>query len=172
MRYYLKKWEVRLLEEICKHIESMRNTGDMYYLGAKVLDAKRKKMVVEGKTTIEFAIMQPLVTVSAVACEIYLKMLVANKKRDFPGRGHKLEDWYGRLTEEQKKHIEDEFNKWIEDRSDFKTELTQINNCFLEWRYLYEKGWVENSSITHIRIGSVVKLMEILHDMCHSLKLE
>ena len=153
-------------------MEEMRDTGDMYYLGARVLEEKRKAMVVEGQTTIEFAITQPLVTVSAVACEIYLKMLAANKKGEFPGRGHKLKVWYERLDEEQKKCIEGEFNKWIEDRSDFKTELTQINNCFLEWRYLYEKGWVENSGITHIRIGSVVKLMEILHDMCHSLKLE
>ena len=160
------------MEEIRKHIKSMRDTGDMYYLRARVLEEKRKAMVVEGQTTIEFAITQPLVTVSAVACEIYLKMLAANKKGEFPGRGHKLKVWYERLDEEQKKCIEGEFNKWIEDRSDFKTELTQINNCFLEWRYLYEKGWVENSGITHIRIGSVVKLMEILHDMCHSLKLE
>ena len=161
------------MEEICKHIKSMRDTGDMYYLGARILEEKRKAMVVEGQTAIEFAITQPLVTVSAVACEIYLKMLVANnKKGEFPGRGHKLKVWYELLDEEQKKCIEGEFNKWIEDRSDFKTELTQINNCFLEWRYLYEKGWVKNSGITHIRIGSVVKLMEILHDMCHSLELE
>lgn len=160
------------MEEIRKHVKSMRDTGDMYYLGARVLDEKRKDMVVEGKISIEFAIMQPLGTVSAVACEIYLKMLITNKTGKLPQKGHKLKKLYGQLTEDQKKHIEDEFNKWIEDRSDFKTELAQIDNSFLEWRYLYEKGWIEDTSIKHIRIGSIVKLMEILYDMCHSLKLE
>lgn len=160
------------MEEIRKHIKSMRDTGDMYYLGARVLEEKRKAMVVEGQTAIEFAITQPLVTVSAVACEIYLKMLITNKLGKLPPKGHKLKKLYEQLTEEQKKHIEDEFNKWIEDRSDFETEIAQIDNSFLEWRYLYEKGWIEDTSITHIRIGSIVKLMEILHDMCHSLKLE
>ncbi len=160
------------MEEICKHIKSMRDTGDMYYLGARILEEKRKAMVVERKAAIEFAITQPLVTVSAVACEIYLKMLITNKLGKLPPKGHKLKKLYEQLTEEQKKHIEDEFNKWIEDRSDFETEIAQIDNSFLEWRYLYEKGWIEDTSITHIRIGSIVKLMEILHDMCHSLKLE
>ncbi len=160
------------MEEICKHIKSMRDTGDMYYLGARILEEKRKAMVVERKVAIEFAITQPLVTVSAVACEIYLKMLITNKLGKLPPKGHKLKKLYEQLTEEQKKHIEDEFNKWIEDRSDFETEIAQIDNSFLEWRYLYEKGWIEDTSITHIRIGSIVKLMEILHDMCHSLKLE
>jgi HEPN domain-containing protein len=150
----------------------MRDTGDMYYLGARILEEKRKAMVVERKVAIEFAITQPLVTVSAVACEIYLKMLITNKLGKLPPKGHKLKKLYEQLTEEQKKHIEDEFNKWIEDRSDFETEIAQIDNSFLEWRYLYEKGWIEDTSITHIRIGSIVKLMEILHDMCHSLKLE
>ena len=160
------------MEEICKHIKSMRDTGDMYYLGARILEEKRKAMVVERKVAIEFAITQPLVTVSAVACEIYLKMLITNKLGKLPPKGHKLKKLYEQLTEEQKKHIEDEFNKWIEDRSDFETEIAQIDNSFLEWRYLYEKGWIEDTRITHIRIGSIVKLMEILHDMCHSLKLE
>lgn len=160
------------MEEICKHIKSMRDTGDMYYLGARILEEKRKAMVVERKVAIEFAITQPLVTVSAVACEIYLKMLITNKLGKLPPKGHKLKKLYEQLTEEQKKYIEDEFNKWIEDRSDFETEIAQIDNSFLEWRYLYEKGWIEDTSITHIRIGSIVKLMEILHDMCHSLKLE
>lgn len=160
------------MEEICKHIKSMRDTGDMYYLGARILEEKRKAMVVERKVAIEFAITQPLVTVSSVACEIYLKMLITNKLGKLPPKGHKLKKLYEQLTEEQKKHIEDEFNKWIEDRSDFETEIAQIDNSFLEWRYLYEKGWIEDTSITHIRIGSIVKLMEILHDMCHSLKLE
>lgn len=160
------------MEEIRKHIKSMRDTGDMYYLGARILEEKRKAMVVERKVAIEFAITQPLVTVSAVACEIYLKMLITNKLGKLPPKGHKLKKLYEQLTEEQKKHIEDEFNKWIEDRSDFETEIAQIDNSFLEWRYLYEKGWIEDTSITHIRIGSIVKLMEILHDMCHSLKLE
>lgn len=160
------------MEEICKHIKSMRDTGDMYYLGARILEEKRKAMVVERKVAIEFAITQPLVTVSAVACEIYLKMLITNKLGKLPPKGHKLKKLYEQLTEEQKKHIEDEFNKWIEDRSDFETEIAQIDNSFLEWRYLYEKGWIEDTSITNIRIGSIVKLMEILHDMCHSLKLE
>lgn len=160
------------MEEICKHIKSMRDTGDMYYLGARILEEKRKAMVVERKVAIEFAITQPLVTVSAVACEIYLKMLITNKLGKLPPKGHKLKKLYEQLIEEQKKHIEDEFNKWIEDRSDFETEIAQIDNSFLEWRYLYEKGWIEDTSITHIRIGSIVKLMEILHDMCHSLKLE
>lgn len=99
-------------------------------------------------------------------------MLITNKLGKLPPKGHKLKKLYEQLTEEQKKHIEDEFNKWIEDRSDFETEIAQIDNSFLEWRYLYEKGWIEDTSITHIRIGSIVKLMEILHDMCHSLKLE
>lgn len=160
------------MEEIRKHIKSMRDTGDMYYLGARILEEKRKAMVVERKVAIEFAITQPLVTVSAVACEIYLKMLITNKLGKLPPKGHKLKKLYEQLTEEQKKHIEDEFNKWIEDRSDFETEIAQIDNSFLEWRYLYEKGWIEDTSITHIRIGSIVKLMEILYDMCHSLKLE
>ena len=37
------------MEEICKHIKSMRDTGDMYYLGARILEEKRKAMVVKVK---------------------------------------------------------------------------------------------------------------------------
>lgn len=140
----------------------MVETANCYYYGAKYLIAESNKYENDKRYDIVMKFTFPKITLASIACEIYLKALVYRKHDKLERNEHNLEKLFIQIDDDDKKWCEENFNRWIGDRSNFNTELTSIKKAYTQWRYIYEKGWTNNTSPGSIIPGSVSQFMELL----------
>lgn len=111
----------------------------------------------------------PLITFGCLTCEMYLKALAYKNNGELSG-GHDLSILFDKLSVDEQNRCKTEFNQWLGDSGDFDEEIERIKLAYTKWRYLYERGWTQNDDHSGIRPGSIVRFMEILHDICNEYK--
>lgn len=111
----------------------------------------------------------PLITFGCLTCEMYLKAL-AYKNTDNLYEGHDLSILFDKLSAEEQNRCKTEFNQWLGDMGDFDEEIERIKLAFIQWRYLYERGWTVEDDHSGIRPGSITTFMKILHNICNEYK--
>lgn len=103
----------------------------------------------------------PFVVNATFAIELYIKALA--KKYHATLRGHELLKLYKKLPQEALKEIELVIPKCADDRKiaqpDFVKYLNELNNAFVDWRYIFEK-----SKSGPIQIEPTIFVMQVLHE--------
>ena len=153
--------------------KQMVKTGDQYCFTIVFLQKRMNES--EAKDDYEFTVntLFPRIVIAGIACEIYLKALIYLKEGKFPDKTHHLEELFKKIEDSDKQWCEQEFNKWIKEKSDFYTELKNFDYDFVDWRYPYEFGWDDGSGTTsnkpiksRVRPGSTTKFMKLLRELC------
>lgn len=111
----------------------------------------------------------PVITFGCLTCEMYLKALAYKNSGELCG-GHDLSILFDKLSVDEQNRCKTEFNQWLGDSGDFDKEIEKIKLAFIEWRYLYERGWTQNDYHSGIKSGSITRFMKILHDICNEYK--
>lgn len=82
----------------------------------------------------------------ALACELYLKAIIATENNGIIRKGHSINKLYKQLSKKRKDCIIARYSSYIDDHPEIKS-LTDIKQClrihndaFIKWRYYYEKG--------------------------------
>ena len=96
--------------------------------------------------------------------EVYLKTIHQLSGKFV--KGHKLRaiydsipiDWQSKILDVAKRFSSD-FD--IEDFKEFPNYITELDNAFVEWRYLYEK-----ERTGEVNIMPTIYLMKVLHEVC------
>jgi hypothetical protein len=106
----------------------------------------------------------PFVVNSAFSIEVYLKTIHQLSGKSV--KGHKLRAIYDSIPIEWQSKIHDaakrfsiEFN--IKDFNEFPNYIKELDDAFVEWRYLYEK---ERTS--EVKILPTIYVMKVLHEVC------
>lgn len=103
----------------------------------------------------------PFVVNATFAIELYIKALA--KKYNVTLRGHELLKLYKKLPQEALKEIEQVIPKCADDRKiaqpNFVKYLNELNNAFVDWRYIFEK-----SKSGPIQIEPTIFVMQVLHE--------
>ena len=118
------------------------------------------------KTPINVLSLAPFVVNSVFSIELYLKTLAQIHNRSLTG--HELLKLFNSLPPEAHRAIEAAIprcaQKWkLEIKIDFRDYIAELNNTFVEWRYLYEVGRTNAVYIT-----PTIFVMEALHEACRS----
>lgn len=113
----------------------------------------------------------PFVVNSTFCIEIYLKTL--HRLQGNSVKGHSLAELYDSLSDEHKNMISGAANRYSSQFSlsmpvQFIDFITDLNNCFVDWRYIYEKNRTKE-----VRIEPTLFMIKVLHEVCHhALKLQ
>jgi hypothetical protein len=103
----------------------------------------------------------PFVVNATFAIELYFKALA--KKHNVTLRGHELLKLYEKLPQEALNEIEKVIPKCADDRRisspDIIKYLYELNNAFVDWRYIFEKPKSEL-----IQIEPTIFVMQVLHE--------
>lgn len=107
----------------------------------------------------------PFVVNSAFSIEVYLKTI--HQLSGKLVKGHKLRAIYDSLPIEQQSKILDAAKRFsrdfrIKDYNEFPNYITELDNAFVEWRYLYEK-----ERTGEVKILPTIYVMKVLHEVCH-----
>lgn len=140
------------------------NTANKYCYCVNILDKKANERIDE-----YIQVVFPLITFSSLTCEVYLKALVYKNTGSLP-KGHNLRKLYNNIAATEQQELKKKFNEWIGDRGSFDEEIDRLSEIFVQWRYLYEQGWVVPEDHRGVRLGSLVMIMNILHDICNEYK--
>lgn len=104
----------------------------------------------------------PFVVNAAFSAELYLKCL--KKTEGEPSQTHTLTALYKSLPNKikdkinkHKKNLEPQYQ--VEQGALFKEHLKNINNAFINWRYIFEK------ETEHIHIATVIFVLHVLHQV-------
>ena len=102
----------------------------------------------------------PFIVNSALAIELYLKTL--GKAHGASLHGHSLIELYASLPNNARAAIEAERQKLAGKHKVTATAseiLTELKNCFVDWRYIYEKEW---SGV--VQIPNLIFVLVVLHE--------
>jgi hypothetical protein len=103
----------------------------------------------------------PFIVNAAFAIELYFKALA--KKHDTTLKGHELLKLYGSLPQKALIEIEVAIPKCANNRKlvspNFVGYLKELNNAFVDWRYIFEKSGAE---IVHVE--PTIFVMQVLHE--------
>ncbi len=107
----------------------------------------------------------PFVVNSAFAIELYFKALA--KKHNVTLRGHELLKLYEGLPQKALVEIENAIPRCAKDRKlvspNFTEYLKELNNAFVDWRYIFEKSEAEL-----IHVEPIIFVMQVLHEAFRS----
>lgn len=106
----------------------------------------------------------PFVVNSAFSIEVYLKTVHQIQGNSI--KGHSLSQLYDSLSNEQKSIILAAANKYSSEYNlstpvPFRDLVAELNNSFIEWRYLYEK-----ERTGEVKILPTIFIMKVLHEVC------
>lgn len=108
----------------------------------------------------------PAVVNAALACEVFLKLLLHFSRINFK-KIHHLYDLFENLPVDIKQEVKgrtiNRYGKW--ENIWGKEYLFQISKAFSEWRYIYEHDWSE-SSVKKIEIGFLLAFRDSLQEIC------
>ena len=82
--------------------------------------------------TITISPMAPAIVCFAFSVEMYLKLLCVLSTGSYT-KGHKLDDIFRSLPEEFQKNL---IAKYV--NTNFETDISNVSNAFIEWRYEHE----------------------------------
>lgn len=107
----------------------------------------------------------PFVVNSVFSIELYLKTLAAIHGRKLEN-SHELTKLFDVLPEAAHtamKSVEPSIReKWgVPSNADYRQCLADLNNAFVEWRYLHERD-----NTPEVRIAHMIFVMEVLHEAC------
>lgn len=127
---------------------------EMIILPTKILNAKEGTTLQWGSTKItlrgEKSIVRiyPFIVNKAFACEVYLKLILAEDDFDFKSlKIHNILKLFKNTSEKFKRYFYEFFQTEYGEKADetfLKSEITKISNVFQEWRYIYERTNEEN----------------------------
>jgi len=111
----------------------------------------------------------PFVVNSAFSIELYLKTL--HELQGTSMRGHALLELYDALSDKTREAIfrlatsnAVRYQVSLGTPKQFRSFVSELNNSFMEWRYLYETG-----SVGSVTIQPTILVMAALHDTCKEL---
>jgi hypothetical protein len=107
----------------------------------------------------------PFVVNAAFSIELYLKAIA--QKHGAALRGHELTKLYKALPSKARTEIEAVIPRCASSRSlgeppNFVSYLKNLNNTFVEWRYIYE-----SEKPNKVLIEPTIFVMQVLHEACH-----
>ena len=105
----------------------------------------------------------PFIVNAAFGIEIYLKTLAKIHGKNL--KGHELLKLFDSLPSEAKKSIDATMPHCAKERGitlpiNFRNCISELNNTFVEWRYIYEKEHSE------VHIQEMIFVMQCLHQVC------
>jgi hypothetical protein len=96
-----------------------------------------------------------MIVLQSLCCEIGLKALILSEGKNFSQK-HKLDKLFALIqTSTQKKIIRE---SEMQER-DFRDKLKQNNNCFVNWRYFFEKSQSVNIDFLNKILNSINSIL-------------